>query len=349
MVGGLLFLGGNGAVVWAQQYVPSGVAALLVAIEPILFVLLDGMRRRKRPRRTVMIGLALGLVGERSHRAGKISRRPGDPSLLVRWERSAGRRIAAVPGFRMSNLRPWRRVTMWGGGAPCSWRAPRGKLGIRSRRFRPLVSRPPLSDLVRSPRLHRLLLILLVRRRRARDLCLRTPSVAGAARTFAGDPDGPDGHRGAIIVVSFALIIQKEGTGGITHPSARRRSPPRNCAALALIARLTKGGLGGPNLRGALRGVRAKDAAWRPSAGRHNIWELALHAAYWKYAVWRRLTGGGKGQFAAEGSNWFVRPESAVPDEKAWRADLALLTQEHRRLREAVRSFPPERLHARSS
>ena len=105
----------------------------------------------------------------------------------------------------------------------------------------------------------------------------------------------------------------------------------------------------GPNLRGALRGVRAKDAAWRPSAGRHNIWELALHAAYWKYAVWRRLTGGGKGQFAAEGSNWFVRPENGRPDEKAWRADLALLAREHRRLREAVRTFPPAQLHARSA
>lgn len=105
----------------------------------------------------------------------------------------------------------------------------------------------------------------------------------------------------------------------------------------------------GPNLRGALRGVRAKDAAWRPSAGRHNIWELALHAAYWKYAVGRRLTGGGKGQFAAEGSNWFVRPESPGPDEKAWRADVALLAREHRRLREAVRTFPPERLHERSA
>jgi drug/metabolite transporter (DMT)-like permease len=63
VVGGLLFLGGNGAVVWAQQYVPSGVAALLVATEPMLFVLLDGMRRRERPRRAVMIGLVLGLLG----------------------------------------------------------------------------------------------------------------------------------------------------------------------------------------------------------------------------------------------------------------------------------------------
>jgi drug/metabolite transporter (DMT)-like permease len=63
VVGGLLFLGGNGAVVWAQQYVPSGVAALLVATEPMLFVLLDGMRRRERPRPTVMAGLVLGLLG----------------------------------------------------------------------------------------------------------------------------------------------------------------------------------------------------------------------------------------------------------------------------------------------
>lgn len=62
-VGGLLFLGGNGAVVWAQQFVPSGVAALLVATEPLLFVLLDSLRRRERPRRTVAVGLLLGLAG----------------------------------------------------------------------------------------------------------------------------------------------------------------------------------------------------------------------------------------------------------------------------------------------
>jgi hypothetical protein len=36
----------------------------------------------------------------------------------------------------------------------------------------------------------------------------------------------------------------------------------------------------GPNLRGALRGVRAQAAAWRPAPGRHNIWELAIHPAY---------------------------------------------------------------------
>ncbi len=90
----------------------------------------------------------------------------------------------------------------------------------------------------------------------------------------------------------------------------------------------------GPNLKGSLRGVTAEDAAWRPAPGRHNIWELAVHAAYWKYAVHRRLRGGPRGSFALRGSNWFARP--AVRNEKAWREDRALLLREHRKLRQAV-------------
>ena len=90
----------------------------------------------------------------------------------------------------------------------------------------------------------------------------------------------------------------------------------------------------GPNLKGALRGVGAREAAWRPGAGRHNIWELALHAAYWKYAVWRMLVREKRGAFGEKGSNWFERPASAT--EKAWRSDLALLDDMHARLRKAV-------------
>jgi uncharacterized damage-inducible protein DinB len=90
----------------------------------------------------------------------------------------------------------------------------------------------------------------------------------------------------------------------------------------------------GPNLRGSLRGVKAASAAWRPGPKRHNIWELVVHSAYWKYAVWRKLTGEKRGSFAPKGSNWFLRPE--LPTEKAWREDLALLDATHRRLREAV-------------
>ena len=94
----------------------------------------------------------------------------------------------------------------------------------------------------------------------------------------------------------------------------------------------------GPNLRGALRGVSARDAAWRPAPRRHNVWELALHAAYWKYAVRRRLTGGKRGSFSEKGSNWFRRPAS--PDKRLWRADLRLLDREHRALREVVAGWP---------
>jgi uncharacterized damage-inducible protein DinB len=98
----------------------------------------------------------------------------------------------------------------------------------------------------------------------------------------------------------------------------------------------------GPNLRGALRGVSARDAAWRPAPGRHNVWELALHAAYWKYAVRRRLTGERRGAFPAKGSNWFARGSAA--GEKRWRGDLALLEREHRALREVVAAWRSQAL-----
>jgi hypothetical protein len=92
----------------------------------------------------------------------------------------------------------------------------------------------------------------------------------------------------------------------------------------------------GPNLRQSLRGVTAKQAAWRPERGRHNIWEVALHAAYWKYSVRRRIEGGKRGSFALKGSNFFVRPEKGKLTEAAWSADKALLEQEHKRMRAAI-------------
>ncbi len=92
----------------------------------------------------------------------------------------------------------------------------------------------------------------------------------------------------------------------------------------------------GPNLQQSLRGVTAKQAAWRPGRARHNIWELALHAAYWKYAVRRRIEGGKRGSFALKGSNFFARPEKGKRNEAAWNADKALLEREHRQMKAAI-------------
>lgn len=62
---GVLMLGvGNGAVMWAEKTVPSGVVALIVSSVPIWIVVLDWLRPRGvRPRRSVFLGLALGFIG----------------------------------------------------------------------------------------------------------------------------------------------------------------------------------------------------------------------------------------------------------------------------------------------
>lgn len=91
----------------------------------------------------------------------------------------------------------------------------------------------------------------------------------------------------------------------------------------------------GPNLRNSLRGITAAQASWRPAAGRHNIWEIMLHAAYWKYIGCRRLRGGDVAPFPRKGSNWFASPE--VADAKAWRQDLKLLDLMHREFCEALK------------
>ena len=93
----------------------------------------------------------------------------------------------------------------------------------------------------------------------------------------------------------------------------------------------------GTNLRGSFRGMTAAEAAWRAGEGRPNAWELALHTAYWKYVVRRKLTGEKRGSFALEGSNWFRRPAGA-PEEAAW----MLATKRHIR---SVWVTPPDFLN----
>jgi drug/metabolite transporter (DMT)-like permease len=62
-VGGLMLLGGNGLVTWAEKRVPSGLAALIVASVPLWMALIDGIQKRIRPRLPVVVGLLSGLAG----------------------------------------------------------------------------------------------------------------------------------------------------------------------------------------------------------------------------------------------------------------------------------------------
>lgn len=101
----------------------------------------------------------------------------------------------------------------------------------------------------------------------------------------------------------------------------------------------------GPNLRAAVSRVQVKEALWRPGAKRHNIWEVTVHVAYWKYAVRRRLLSEKRGSFMLKGSNWFASPAKA--SEKEWRGTLALLADEHRKLRAAVARVSPTKLRMR--
>ena len=102
----------------------------------------------------------------------------------------------------------------------------------------------------------------------------------------------------------------------------------------------------GTNLKGAIRGLSPDEAAWRPGADRHNIWELVVHCAYWKYAVWRRLTGARRGSFPLDGSNFFPRPIDRT--ERALRSDVALLDRMHKDLRAVVVSMPAATLGRRN-
>ena len=63
VVGALMLGAGVGGVSWAEQRIPSGVAALLVTLMPIWMVLLEWLRTRERPSAAAFVGLALGFLG----------------------------------------------------------------------------------------------------------------------------------------------------------------------------------------------------------------------------------------------------------------------------------------------
>lgn len=98
----------------------------------------------------------------------------------------------------------------------------------------------------------------------------------------------------------------------------------------------------GTNFRGSVRRLKLPQLLWRPSPRRHNIWEVTLHVAYWKYVVRRRLVAGKKGAFPRKPSNF---PRIASPATfNGWKEDIILLKQCHESLRQVVIDFPESKL-----
>lgn len=102
---------------------------------------------------------------------------------------------------------------------------------------------------------------------------------------------------------------------------------------------------GGATPSGAVRGVSAGQAHWRPARGRKSIWELTLHIAYWKYVVRRHLEPRAIPRFPRSPANWPTAP--VRPDQAQWDADRRLLTEEHARFDAALAHFNPSRLQRR--
>ncbi|MFC2095597.1 DinB family protein [Candidatus Bipolaricaulota bacterium] len=99
---------------------------------------------------------------------------------------------------------------------------------------------------------------------------------------------------------------------------------------------------GGPSPAGSLRNVQRALATRRMDGLKHCIWELALHIAYWEYAVRRVLVDGPKGGFARKPSNWPSLPNN--PSEETWKADRKLVKEERDALVSAIGAFDAKRL-----
>jgi len=63
LIGGLMLMGGHGAVVWAEQWIPSGLTSLLIATVPLWMALLNWITTREKLNNKTVAGLVLGFAG----------------------------------------------------------------------------------------------------------------------------------------------------------------------------------------------------------------------------------------------------------------------------------------------
>jgi uncharacterized damage-inducible protein DinB len=99
----------------------------------------------------------------------------------------------------------------------------------------------------------------------------------------------------------------------------------------------------GHSVRHVLRGITARQAAWRPAPERNTIWELVLHLALSRHILLQRLTGAAPKFPRRRRKDWWAELPTDLSDE-AWKADVALLVDMQDQLMAAVRKAPASRL-----
>ena len=95
----------------------------------------------------------------------------------------------------------------------------------------------------------------------------------------------------------------------------------------------------GPSVMEVLADVSAEDAAARPIAGAHSIWEILLHMSAGYTLVLGRIRG--ERAELSPGEDWPAVPEASP---EAWQECRRTLEELNRQLESAVRAFPRERL-----
>ena len=95
----------------------------------------------------------------------------------------------------------------------------------------------------------------------------------------------------------------------------------------------------GSPLQQILQGIDHENAAAKPVARAHSIWELVLHIAAWKNETRHRLTGARAGD--PQEGDWPAVGETTVT---AWREAVERLELAHRLLVSAVRDLPEPKL-----
>jgi uncharacterized damage-inducible protein DinB len=97
----------------------------------------------------------------------------------------------------------------------------------------------------------------------------------------------------------------------------------------------------GPSVREVLGGIDAHQAAARPLANAHNIWELVRHIGVWEDVGRRRLAGDRAAIEISSPEDW---PPANDTSDQAWEATKSALERGHRALVDAIRQVPESRL-----